>query len=79
MTFNSIRVRLQLWYGVILVVILAGFGLTAWQLERGQLLGRINGQLDRRAGFLATAMQSAILFSRRSRSNWAFKAKESAS
>ena len=56
MTFNSIRVRLQLWYGVILVVILAGFGLTAWQLERGQLLGRINGQLDRRAGFLATAM-----------------------
>jgi heavy metal sensor kinase len=56
MIFNSIRVRLQLWYGLILVVILTGFGFTAWQLERGHLLGRINAELERRAGFLAHAL-----------------------
>ena len=56
MIFNSIRARLQIWYGVILLVILAGFGLTAWQLERGHLLGRVNSELDRRAGFLVTAV-----------------------
>ena len=56
MNFNSIRTRLQLWYGLILVVILTGFGFTAWQLERGHLLGRVNSELDRRAGFLATAL-----------------------
>ena len=49
MFFNSIRARLQIWYGLILVVILAGFGFTAWQLERGHLFGRLNGELDRRA------------------------------
>jgi len=56
MIFNSIRTRLQIWYGLILVIILAGFGFTAWQLERGRVFGRVNSQLERRAGFLATAM-----------------------
>jgi heavy metal sensor kinase len=56
MIFNSIRARLQIWYGLILLVILAGFGLTAWQLERGQLFGRVHSELDRRAGFLVTAV-----------------------
>jgi heavy metal sensor kinase len=56
MIFNSIRARLQIWYGLILVVILAGFGFTAYELERGHLLGRINGELGRRANFLANAL-----------------------
>jgi heavy metal sensor kinase len=56
MIFNSIRARLQIWYGLILVVILAGFGLTAYELERGHLFGRINSELDRRANLLADAM-----------------------
>ena len=33
--FKSIKWRLQIWYGLILVVVLAGFGFTAYQLERG--------------------------------------------
>jgi hypothetical protein len=32
--FQSIRWRLQLWYGVLLVAILSGFGFTAWRLLR---------------------------------------------
>ena len=36
MIFKSIKWRLQIWYGLILVVVLAGFGFTAYQLERGR-------------------------------------------
>ena len=50
--FKSIKWRLQLWYGLILVVVLAGFGFTAYQLERGQLFGRIDDELHRRVGIL---------------------------
>jgi len=56
MIANSIRTRLQLWYGLILVVVLTGFGVTAYELERGHLFGRINSELDRRANLLADAM-----------------------
>jgi two-component system, OmpR family, sensor kinase len=54
--FKSIKWRLQLWYGLILVVVLAGFGFTAYQLERGRLLGRIDDELHRRAGALTNAL-----------------------
>jgi heavy metal sensor kinase len=54
--FKSIKWRLQLWYGLILVVVLAGFGFTAYQLERGRLLGRIDDELHRRVQVLANAM-----------------------
>jgi heavy metal sensor kinase len=54
--FNSIKWRLQIWYGLILVVVLAGFGFTAYQLERGRLLGRIDDELHRRVGVLANAL-----------------------
>jgi len=30
--FKSIKWRLQIWYGLILVVVLTGFGFTAYQL-----------------------------------------------
>jgi signal transduction histidine kinase len=55
--FNSIKWRLQLWYGLILVVVLAGFGFTAYQLERGRLFGRIDNELHRRAEILAGALR----------------------
>jgi heavy metal sensor kinase len=55
--FNSIKWRLQIWYGLILVVVLAGFGFTAYQLERGRLLGRIDNELHRRIGILANALR----------------------
>jgi two-component system OmpR family sensor kinase len=55
--FKSIKWRLQIWYGLILVVVLAGFGFTAYQLERGRTLGRIDNELHRRVGILANALR----------------------
>jgi two-component system, OmpR family, sensor kinase len=54
---KSIKWRLQLWYGLILVVLLAGFGFTAYQLERGRLFGRIDNELHRRMEILAGALR----------------------
>jgi len=51
--FNSIKWRLQIWYGLILVIVLAGFGLTAYQLERGRQFRRIDDELLRRVGVIA--------------------------
>jgi two-component system OmpR family sensor kinase len=53
---KSIKWRLQLWYGLILVLVLAGFGFTAYQLERGRLVGRIDNELHRRVGVIANAL-----------------------
>jgi two-component system OmpR family sensor kinase len=55
--FNSIKWRLQAWYGLILVAVLAGFGFTAYQLERGRMLGRIDDELHRRVGVLANTLR----------------------
>jgi two-component system, OmpR family, sensor kinase len=57
MIFKSIKWRLQIWYGLILVVVLAGFGFTAYQLERGRLLGGIDNELHLRIGILANALR----------------------
>jgi two-component system, OmpR family, sensor kinase len=53
MIFKSIRWRLQIWYGLILVTVLAGFGVTAFQLERGRVLRRVDDELHRRVSDLA--------------------------
>jgi signal transduction histidine kinase len=55
--FKSIRWRLQIWYGVILGVVLAGFGLTAYQLERVRQFRQIDDQLRRRAAALADTLR----------------------
>jgi two-component system, OmpR family, sensor kinase len=55
--FKSIKWRLQIWYGLILVFVLAGFGFTAYQLERGRLFGRIDDELHRRVQVLANALR----------------------
>jgi len=55
--FNSIRWRLQIWYGLILVVVLAGFGVTAFQMERARLLGRIDNDLRRRVGVIGDLLR----------------------
>jgi two-component system, OmpR family, sensor kinase len=57
MTFKSIKWRLQLWYGLILVLVLAGFGFTAYQLEWGRQLRRIDDELQRRIGAIASALR----------------------
>jgi len=51
---NSIRWRLQIWYGLILLAVLAGFGATAFQLERGRVYRQVDDELQRRAGALAS-------------------------
>jgi two-component system, OmpR family, sensor kinase len=50
---NSIRWRLQIWYGLILVAVLAGFGVTAFQLDRGRVYRQVDDELQRRAGALS--------------------------
>ncbi len=56
--FKSIKWRLQLWYGLILVVVLAGFGITAYQLERNRQFRQVDGELHRRIRVLANALHS---------------------
>jgi len=48
MILNSIRWRLQLWHGLTLVAVLAGFGFTAYQVARENQLRRIDQELDQR-------------------------------
>ena len=45
---RSIRWRLQLWYGALLIAVLSGFGLSVYQLERGRQFRRIDDELQRR-------------------------------
>ena len=48
MIFHSIRWRLQAWHGLILVVVLTGFGFTAYHVARDNQLRRIDQDLDQR-------------------------------
>lgn len=54
---NSIKWRLQLWYGLILVLVLAGFGFTAYQLEWGRQMRQVDDELQRRFGVLADVLR----------------------
>jgi two-component system, OmpR family, sensor kinase len=46
MIFNSIRWRLQAWHGLILVAVLAGFGVTAYHVAHDNQLRRIDQDLE---------------------------------
>src|SRR5438552_3499310 len=59
MFFKSIRWRLQMWYGLILLAVLAGFGVTAFELQRGRQFRRVDEELLRRVGELANALRMA--------------------
>ncbi|HSY42927.1 MAG TPA: ATP-binding protein [Candidatus Acidoferrum sp.] len=54
--FKSIKWRLQVWYGLILVAVLAALGFTAYQLQRDLLMSRIDSELQRRFGVIADAL-----------------------
>ncbi len=54
--FKSIKWRLQIWHSLILVVVLAGFGFTAYQLEWGRQMRQIDDELHRRVGVIVTAL-----------------------
>lgn len=53
---KSIKWRLQLWYGLILVAVLAGLGATAYQLERNRIFRRVDDELHRRVDVLVRAL-----------------------
>lgn len=53
MFINSIRWRMQLWLAFLLVVILSGFGFTAFQLHRVNRFREIDADLERRVVALA--------------------------
>jgi len=55
---RSIRWRLQLWYGVLLVAMLAGFGTTAFQLEKARRFRRIDAELQTRLSVLVDALRT---------------------
>jgi two-component system, OmpR family, sensor kinase len=54
---NSIKWRLQLWYGLILVLVLVGFGFTVYQLEWGRQMRQVDDELHRRFGVLADVLR----------------------
>lgn len=56
---RSIRWRLQLWYGLLLGLLLSGFGVTAYQLERNRVLQRIDESLQQRLPLLVEAQHPA--------------------
>jgi heavy metal sensor kinase len=54
---KSIRWRLQLWYGALLVAVLCGFGFTAFHLERARQFRRIDEGLHERLSVLVEALR----------------------
>jgi len=58
MIWHSLRVRLQLWHGLILTCVIAGFGFTAYRLARADRLRQIDDQLNVRVSALASALRA---------------------
>src|SRR5689334_16994618 len=58
MIFKSIRWRLQIWYGLLLLAVLAGFGITAYELQRGKQFRRTDDELRRRVAELGNALRA---------------------
>ncbi len=56
---RSITWRLQFWYGILLAVVLAGFGLTAYMFERSALVRTTDAELERRIGSVAREVRQA--------------------
>lgn len=57
MIFRSIKWSLQLWYGMILVFVLAGFGYTAFELQQTRELRRVDQQLQDRLAIIFSPRQ----------------------
>jgi heavy metal sensor kinase len=53
---KSIRWRLQLWYGVVFLALLAGFGVTSFALLRNEQMRRVDEEFQRRLGPLSNFM-----------------------
>jgi two-component system, OmpR family, sensor kinase len=55
--FHSIRWRLELWHGLVLTLVLAGFGFTAWRLQRATQFQRVDQELEQRISAIAGLMR----------------------
>lgn len=55
--FQSIRWRLQLWYGVLLVTVLCSFGITSYRLESARQIRRIDEELQQRLPILVDSQR----------------------
>ncbi|HUS35715.1 MAG TPA: ATP-binding protein [Verrucomicrobiae bacterium] len=55
---KSIRLRFQLWLAFLLLIVLSGFGFTAFHLNRGAQLKQIDAQLVRRLGALGVDVRT---------------------
>jgi len=56
---QSIRWRLQLWHGLLLALVLVGFGFTAWRLQWANQLRRIDQELEQRISAVAGVLRDA--------------------
>ncbi|MCZ7636265.1 MAG: hypothetical protein M5U12_09660 [Verrucomicrobia bacterium] len=54
---KSIRWRLQLWQAFLLMLVLSGFGFTAYQLHRLNRFRQIDEELERRVAALADELR----------------------
>ena len=57
MIFHSIRWRLQIWHGLILLLVLTGFGLTAYRLQYANEMRRVDQELQQHLSPLMEAMR----------------------
>ena len=57
MNLQSIKWQLQLWHGLVLVLVLAGFGFTAHRLDRESRFRRIDAELQQRATVVLGALR----------------------
>jgi len=57
--FRSIRWRLQLWHGLLLLLILSGFCVTAYQWESGRISRQIDEELRQRLPVLVASQRPA--------------------
>ncbi|MDB6078491.1 MAG: hypothetical protein JWO82_2238, partial [Akkermansiaceae bacterium] len=53
----SIRWRLQIWLGILLIGLLTAFGFTAWQSEKTQRLRRLDEELEKQVALLGAAIR----------------------
>src|SRR5215813_3099004 len=57
MIFKSLKWRLQIWHALMLVLVLAGFGFTAYRLENVSRFERIDRDLESRAMAISGALR----------------------
>ena len=55
---KSIQLRLQLWFGILLALLVAGFGATAFQLQKIAVLEKIDADLEQRVETVNVAFRN---------------------